>query len=111
MSLGPESNPVVFLADSIKTPPFTGSGPSEAGAALRQIHDGVAVTLPASRPMPSIGSGVHELSIRDAGHNWRVVYRIDPDAILVVAVFAKTTRATPGRVIERCRRRLKGHDA
>ena len=66
--------------------------------------------MPASRPMPSIGPRVHELRIRDAGHNWRMIYRIDADRILIVEVFAKTTRATPSTVMEACRARLNRFD-
>jgi hypothetical protein len=29
--------------------------------------------------------------VRDAGHQWRVIYRLDHDAIVVAEVFAKTT--------------------
>lgn len=67
--------------------------------------------MPVSRPMPPIGPRVHELRIRDDGHNWRIIYRIDSDAILVIAVFAKTTRATPGRLFDQCKKRLKDYDA
>lgn len=43
--------------------------------------------MPDSRPMPVIGRRVHELRIDDAERSvsWRIVYRIDDDAILVVA--------------------------
>ena len=47
---------------------------------------------------------------RYAGHNWRIIYRIDTDRILIVEVFAKTTRATPRAVIEACQGRLKRFD-
>jgi phage-related protein len=56
--------------------------------------------------MRSIGARVHELRIREAQHNWR----IDEDRILIVAVFAKTTRATPRPIIDACKARLKRFD-
>lgn len=56
--------------------------------------------LPYSRPMPGIGNCCYELRIRDVDKNWRIIYRIDEDAILIVEVFKKTTRATPKPVIE-----------
>ena len=34
----------------------------------------------------------------------------DRDAIIIAAVFAKKTQATPGEVIASCRRRLKAYD-
>ena len=39
---------------------------------------------------------------------WRVIYRIDRDAIVILEVFAKKTGSTPIPVIEICRKRLKG---
>ena len=46
----------------------------------------------------------------DETSNWRIVLRVDRDAIVVLEVFAKKTRATPKKVIEACRRRLKAYD-
>ena len=67
--------------------------------------------MPRSRPMPSIGPRCHELRIRDEDRNWRIVYRLDDDAIVVIEVFAKTTQQTPKRVIDACKRRLATYDA
>jgi hypothetical protein len=39
-----------------------------------------------------------------------VIYRLDPDAIVIADVFQKATPATPHRVIEDCRRRLAQYD-
>jgi phage-related protein len=91
---GRDRKPLVFLEGEIKSPPFTPAGREEAGTRLREIQEGESLGMPISRPMPSFGPRVHELRIRDEGHNWRVIYRIDADAILVVVVFAKSTRAT-----------------
>jgi phage-related protein len=38
------------------------------------------------------------------------VYRADPDAIVILAVFNKKTRATPKAVIDACIRRLGDYD-
>jgi phage-related protein len=110
MSIGPARKPLIFLQGSIKSPPFTSIGRIESGTRLREIQEGGALGMPTSRPMPSIGPRVHELRIRDAGHNWRIIYRIDADRILIVEVFAKTTRATPRTVIEACQARLTRFD-
>jgi hypothetical protein len=32
-----------------------------------------------------------KLRLSDAGREWRIVYRLDPDAIVIADVFAKTT--------------------
>ena len=60
--------------------------------------------------MPIIGPRCHELRVNDVGQTWRVIYRLDKDAVVLVDVFAKKTRATPDRLIEDCRRRLKRYD-
>lgn len=66
--------------------------------------------MPHSRPMPTVGRRCHELRIVDERASWRIMYRTDPDAIVIVEVFRKTTTATPKRVIERCQRRLRLYD-
>jgi len=60
--------------------------------------------------MPSIGARCHELRINDTSGNWRLVYRIDSDAIVIVEVFSKKTQATPKAVVDVCRKRLKEYD-
>jgi phage-related protein len=61
--------------------------------------------------MPAIGSRCHELRIIDANKTWRIIYRIDKDAIVIADVFEKKTQQTPKRVIEACKRRLRDYDA
>ena len=70
-----------------------------------------SIGLISSRPMLSIASSCHELRVRDADKNWRIIYRIDTDAILIVEVFNKTTRTTPKNIIEVCKKRLSKYDA
>jgi phage-related protein len=60
--------------------------------------------------MPDIGPRFHELRVVDEGATWRIVYRIDPDAIVIAEVFAKKTAQTPKAVLEACRKRLKEYD-
>jgi len=38
------------------------------------------------------------------------MYRIDPDAIVLVEVFSKKTGKTPKAIIELCKKRLKEYD-
>ncbi len=38
------------------------------------------------------------------------MYRSDPDALLIVAVFKKTTQKTPKSEIENCKKRLFVYD-
>ncbi len=102
--------PLTWLHGEVKTPPFTSAARREAGYLLRRLQRGEALSMPVSRPMPSIGVRCHELRINDAEATWRIVYRVDRDAIVVVEIFTKTSRATPERVIQSCVRRLKEYD-
>ncbi len=63
--------------------------------------------MPQSRPMPSIGTRCHELRIQDFDSTWRIVYALEKDAILILEVFSKKSRATPKRVVDACKRRLR----
>jgi phage-related protein len=101
---------LVWLHGEIKTPPFSEEGRVEAGTLLRLLQEGQSLGMPHSRPMPSIGPRCHELRVRDEEHNWRIVYRLDEDAIVVVEVFAKKTDQTPKKVIEACKHRLARYD-
>ena len=66
--------------------------------------------MPHSRPLPSIGPRCHELRINDERVTWRIIYRIDSDAIIIIAVFSKKSRATPKAVIDECKKRLRNYD-
>jgi phage-related protein len=99
--------PLVWLRGEVKTPPFSQAARVEAGLLLRQLQGGAKLGLPHSRPMPGIGARCHELRIVDEGATWRIVYRLDADAVVIVDVFSKKTRQTPGQVIVDCRRRLR----
>ena len=107
-----QSKVVVWLSGEVKTPPFSASARIEAGLLLRRLQEGEILSMPVSRPMPSIGTHCHELRVDDseADKQWRIVYRIDSDAIVIADVFQKTTQKTPKRVIENCQRRLKLYD-
>jgi len=82
----------------------------EAGLLLRRLQDGELVGLPHSRPMPAVGRRCHELRIQDERLAWRIVYRLDRDAIVILEIFEKKTRTTPRGVIETCRARLVQYD-
>jgi phage-related protein len=103
--------PLRWLAGTeVKTPPVGLEARRDMGAALRVLQGGGHLSMPVSRPMPSIGARCHELRVRDEGKQWRLIYRTDPDAILVVDLFRKTTQKTPKQAIARCQQRLKQHD-
>lgn len=108
----PFDKPLRWMLETLQTPPVGRKARVEAGVLLRRLQHGESVGMPDSRPMPSIGRGVHELRVddREARKTWRIVYRIDPDAILVVHWFEKKTQTTTRRVIDLCKRRLGGYD-
>lgn len=68
--------------------------------------------MPYSRPMPRIGRAVHELRIddRETKRTWRVIYRIDFDAIVIVHWFDKKSREIPEHVVDLCQKRLERYE-
>jgi phage-related protein len=102
--------PLVWLEGEIKTPPFSAGARLEAGLLLRRLQRGEMLGMPHSRPMPSLGPRCHELRINDARVAWRIIYRLDSDAIVILEVFSKKSRETPRSVIDACKRRIKEYD-
>jgi phage-related protein len=98
---------VVWLHGEVATPPFSKAARIEAGYLLRQLQKGVRLALPESRPLMAIGTDCHELRVTDADVTWRIVYGLASDAVVILEVFAKKTRATPRTVIENSRRRWR----
>jgi phage-related protein len=75
--------------------------------ALARLDAGLLLSMPLSRPMPSIGRGVHELRLRDPSGTYRVVYAlIRRGTIHVLHAFKKTTRDTPAKNLELAKKRL-----
>ena len=103
--------PLVWLAGEVKTPPFSPRARLEAGFLLRRLQGGEILSLPHSRPMPVVGRRCHELRIQDGDQTWRIVYRVDPDAVVIVDVFSKKTPGTPRTVLAVCAGRLRLYDA
>jgi phage-related protein len=102
---------LILLYGEIKTPPFSSAARLEAGFLLRKLQIGELLSMPQSRPMPVIAARCHELRINDKNSIWRIVYRIDADAIVVLEVFNKKTQETPQSVIDVCKNRIKNYDA
>lgn len=103
--------PVVWLGNEIKTPPFSQSARLDAGYYLRMLQDGELPGMPRCRPMPEIWKRCHELRIPDpeSDKTWRIIFRLDPDAIVIGETFAK--KKTPGKVIRVCQKRFKQYDS
>jgi len=109
--VSPSDKPLVWLHGEVRTPPLGTNARLEAGFLLRRLQRGDRIGLPASRPMPSIGKSCHELRVNDESATWRIIYRIDFDAILILEVFSKKTPTTPKHVVDACRQRIKEYES
>jgi phage-related protein len=106
-----ERKPLAWLHGEIVTPPFSADARKEAGDLLRLLQEGQQVGMPHAEPLPIVGPRCGALRVRDDQHNWRIMYRVDCDAILVLEVYDKKTRTIPRGVIDRCQQRLAAYDA
>jgi len=103
--------PLVWLHGTVKTPPFTAEGRQEAGMLLRLLQEGERLGMPQAEALPDVGPRCGALRVRDANHNWRIMYRIDVEVILVVEVYAKKAQKIPDEILAICKKRLKHYDA
>lgn len=101
---------MAWLRGEIKTPPFSSEARFEVGLLLRLLQKGHRLKMPQSRPMPSIGKNCHELRITDHDKIWRIIYRLDADAVVIGDVFNKKTESTPETIIENSKARFKQYD-
>ena len=108
--MSPRDKPLLWLHGEVQTPPFGQAARIEAGYLLRRLQRGDKLSLPHSRPMPTIGRRCHELRITDEQAIWRIVYRLDTDAVIIAEVFSKKTQKTPAAIIAVCKERFKRYD-
>jgi len=101
--------PLVWMHGEVKTPPFSHTARVEASFLLRRLQNGETIDMPTSRRMPTIGSNCHELRIEDGNVTWRIFYHIDSDAIVILEVFQKKTRAAPKQAVEVAKKRLRAY--
>lgn len=80
----------------------------EMGKAIFELQKGARLTMPLSRPMPSVAPGVEELRVKDKSGAYRAFYftRLDT-AILILHAFEKKAAKTPKREIDVARTRLR----
>ncbi len=108
--MSPHDKPLRWLHGSVRTPPLSAAARIEAGYLLRRLQRGESLGLPHSRPLPVIGPRCHELRVVDRDSTWRLLYRTDADAVVILDVFSKKTQALPDSIREACQRRLKEYD-
>ncbi len=76
--------------------------------ALRDLQEGVSLSMPLSRRMVGMGEGIYELRFREISGIYRVIYLIKKnDAIYLVHGFKKKTSKTPHKNIEVALQRIK----
>ena len=109
--MSPNDKPLIWMHGEITTPPFSENARIEAGYLLRQLQKGMTLSLPQSRPMPSVATSCHELRINDENLTWRIIYKIYSDAILILEVFEKKTSKTLKSIIDTCKQRVKRYNA
>ena len=109
--MSPKDKPLVWLHGEVKTPPVSAKARLEAGLLLRRLQRGENIGLPESRPMTGIGAQCHDLRLNDGKRAWRIMYRIDEDAVVILEVFEKKTQKTPKRILDICKDRLKRYDS
>ena len=102
--------PLVWLHGEVKTPPFSRAARVEAGFLLRRLQNGELIEMPASRPMPTIGRNCHELRVDDGDVTWRILYHVASDAIVILEVFQKKSRATPKHIVQVAKKRLRVYE-
>ena len=108
--MSPNDKPLRWLHGAVRTPPLSPAARIEVGYLLRRLQRGESLGLPHSRPLAIIGPRCHELRIVDRDSTWRIPYRIDVDAIVILDVFPKKTRALPDGIRKACQQRLKDYD-
>lgn len=80
----------------------------EIGKAIFDLQKGEKLTMPLARPMPDVGSNVHEIRVKDRSGAYRVFYlTVAEDGVYVFHAFKKTTQATPKREIDLGKKRLR----
>jgi phage-related protein len=102
--------PLVWLHGEIRTPPLSAAARIEAGVLLRRLQRGGVDWFAAFSTDAVNRSEGHELRIQDEDSTWRIVYRLDPDAVIILEVFSKKTSQTPKYVISACMNRLRQYD-
>src|ERR1041385_1105590 len=102
-----DAKPLVWLHGEIKTQPFSRLARIEAGFLLRRLQDGEVLSMPSSRAMPTVGRNCHELRVDDGDVTWRILYHVASDAVVILEVFQKKTRATPKHVVAVAQKRLR----
>ena len=78
------------------------------GQAILELQKGEKLSMPLSRPVKSVGSGVEEIRSKDSNGIYRTFYLARlRDRIIVFHAFVKKTQKTPKKEIKTVKKRLK----
>ena len=80
----------------------------EFGKVIFDLQKGEKLSMPLSRPMSSVATGVEELRVKDRSGAYRVFYYARlAYSVLIFHAFAKKTQKTPPHEIALALKRLK----
>ena len=80
----------------------------ELGKAIYDLQRGETLSMPLSKPLPSLAPGAAELRIRDRQGIYRTLYYTrSVKGILIFHAFVKKSRAIPQHELHLARKRLK----
>jgi phage-related protein len=80
----------------------------EFGKVVFDLQKGHKLSMPLSRPMPSVRQGVEELRVKDHSGAYRVFYYTKlADSLLIFHAFVKKTQKTPPHEIALAQKRLR----
>ena len=91
----PASKPATFVGSSLDDlRDFPRSARRATGFQLDKVQNGEDADD--WKPMPAVGSGVHEIRVRDESGAFRLMYVAKfPEAVYVLHAFQKKTQKTP----------------
>lgn len=84
--------------EDLRSPPLSERARRRVGYLLRRLQQGHQLGEPVSKRLKATES-LFELRIPDDSRSWRIIYYTGPDEVVVLRLFAKTTRKTPHQEI------------
>ncbi len=96
---------------TVSTPPFSSEARIQAGFLLRRLQQGDVLGLPDARKLTDLCSKCYELRIKDRDKWYRIMVRIDSDAIVVLGWFEKKSNRIPKKVLDACKKRMIAYDS
>lgn len=108
--MSPKEKDLVWLKTEIKSPPFSKEARIEAGYLLRLLQQGHNLSMPQSKKIRDLCPRCHMMRIKDKDKWYRIIYRIDSDAIVLLHIFEKKSNKISKSILKICRQRMKQYD-